>query len=92
MSHFYINPINDSKCGRNASGQRHREDGPAIERVDGTKEWYQNDVQHREDGPAWEGADGSKHWFINGKLHREDGPAVIRDGMKRWYINGEHIE
>jgi hypothetical protein len=27
-------------------------DGPAIERADGTKEWYQRDQLHRRRGPA----------------------------------------
>lgn len=30
----------------------HREDGPAIERTDGTKAWYFEGKLHREDGPA----------------------------------------
>jgi hypothetical protein len=46
---------------------RHREDGPAIERADGSKEWYLNDQLHREDGHAIEYADGSKYWFLNDK-------------------------
>ena len=54
----------------------HREDGPAIEYVDGDKYWYINDELHREGGPAVEHANGYKEWYINGKRHREDGPAV----------------
>ena len=38
-----------------------------IERVDGTKYWYQNDKLHRSDGPAIEYPDGTKMWYINGK-------------------------
>jgi hypothetical protein len=67
MSNSYINPINASRCWRNPKGQKHREDGPAIERADGTKEWFQNDMRHREDGPAVEGANGEKSWWINGR-------------------------
>ena len=52
------------KLGTN---QRHREDGPAIEFADGSKEWYLNGKRHREDGPAIENADGYKHWYLNGK-------------------------
>ena len=40
--------------------KRHREDGPAVEYADGSKEWYLNGKLHREDGPACEYADGSK--------------------------------
>ena len=36
------------------NGRLHREDGPAIERVDGYKSWYKNGELHREDGPAVE--------------------------------------
>jgi len=49
------------------NGERHREDGPAIELADGDKYWYLNGKRHREDGPAIEGADGSKAWYLNGK-------------------------
>jgi hypothetical protein len=68
----------------------HREDGPAVEYVDGGKEWYLNGKRHREDGPAIEYADGRKAWYINGERHREDGPAVEHtEGYKAWFINGE---
>jgi hypothetical protein len=44
---------------------RHREDGPAIEWVDGHKEWYLNGNLHREDGPAIEYKSGCKSWYLN---------------------------
>ncbi len=47
------------------NGQKHREDGPAIEYYDGTKFWFLNDQRHREDGPACEYVNGSKEWFLN---------------------------
>jgi hypothetical protein len=76
----------------NSNGQRHREDGPAIEWANGTKSWYINGEYHREDGPAYEGANGTKYWYINGNCHREDGPAIEwADGSKTWYINGERL-
>ena len=43
----------------------HREDGPACEWADGTKEWWLNDQLHREDGPAIERANGTKLWYKN---------------------------
>ena len=43
----------------------HREDGPAIEWANGTKNWYVNGKRHREDGPAVECANGEKEWCIN---------------------------
>ena len=33
----------------NASGERHREDGPAIERADGSKEWWVHGTKIREE-------------------------------------------
>jgi hypothetical protein len=67
----------------------HREDGPAIEYVSGSKEWWRNGNLHREDGSAVEYADGYKSWYLNGKRHREDGPAVEwADWYKSWYLNG----
>ena len=67
----------------------HREDGPAVEWSNGTREWVRNGVLHREDGPAIVYYTGSKYWYRNGKLHREDGPAVEwKDGTKYWYLDG----
>ena len=77
---------------KNEKGQYHREDGPAVEYTDGTKEWYIKGMLHRTDGPAIEWADGTKKWYIKGMLHREDGPAIERaNGIKEWFINGEEI-
>jgi len=69
----------------------HRENGPAIENTNGSKEWYIDGKRHREDGPAVELPDIDQ-WFINGIRHREDGPAVVykngNTNMPQWYING----
>ena len=68
----------------------HREDGPAIEYPNGSKEWFLNGKRHREDGPAVEYTSGSKHWYLNGEKHREDGPAYEdANGSKCWYLNGK---
>ena len=69
---------NLSKCWqwKLPNGYFHREDGPACEYDDGTKECCVNGKRHREDGPAIEWCSGSKYWFQNNKLHREDGPAI----------------
>jgi hypothetical protein len=53
------------------NGKWHREDGPAIEWGDGSKEWYLNGFCHREDGPAIEYSDGDKSWYINGISYNE---------------------
>ena len=44
----------------------HREDGPAVEFLNGGKMWYLNGIRHREDGPAIERSDGAKIWLLNG--------------------------
>jgi hypothetical protein len=74
------------------NGERHREDGPAIEYANGAKIWFLNGERHREDGPAAERANGTKVWYLNGKYHREDGPAVeYADGDKEWWLNGKPL-
>lgn len=50
----------------------HREDGPAIVQVNGTRIWYQNDQRHRLDGPAIECADGTCEWWIDGEEYTEE--------------------
>ena len=82
---------------------RHREDGPALETVDGLMQWYNNGLLHRKDGPAmyipYEYIDTQGKlrvskiriikWFLDGKLHRVDGPAVIYpNGDTTWYHHG----
>ena len=47
------------------NGKLHRENGPAIEYTDGSKEWYVNGNLHRKDGPACEYTDGDTYWFID---------------------------
>ena len=43
----------------------HRDNGPAVEYVDGYKAWYLNGVLHREDSPAIEYKDDHKRWYLN---------------------------
>lgn len=77
----------------NSEGQLHSiNDEPAVEYVDGDKEWYKNGQPHREDNPAVEYSNGDKYWYVNGHLHREDGPAIeYVNGDKYWYRNGKFI-
>jgi len=53
------------------NGKKHREDGPAIEGYDGSKEWWVNGKYHREDGPAIEYANGVKSWWLNGSEYTQ---------------------
>ena len=62
-------------CGAKSwylNGQRHREDGPAIELSSGTKSWYLNGQRHREDGPAVDYSDGYKSWYLNDTKYTEE--------------------
>jgi hypothetical protein len=84
---------NRNKVWRNKAGEYHREGGPAIEYVNGSKSWLINGKYHREGGPAIECANGDKEWWINGLRHREDGPAVeFINGDKFWFKNGGQVE
>jgi hypothetical protein len=73
------------------NGQRHREDGPAIEFANGDKMWFLDGKQHRTDGPAMEWASGDKSWYLYDQRHRTDGPAAeYTNGTKSWYLNGRY--
>jgi len=72
-------------------GIKHREDGPAVESLNGYKEWRIDGVLHRLDGPAFEDINGHKEWWVSGLLHRIDGPAVeSSDGRNHWWIDGKN--
>ena len=74
----------------NSADQLHRDDGPAVKRADGGKEWWLHGERNREDGPAIEWPGGTKEWWQNGLRHRINGPAVEHaDGGKEWWINGK---
>ena len=90
MKEYIVKVKEDRTCWFNLEGQRHRENGPAVEYSNGDKSWWMNGKRHREDGPAVEWPDGSKFWYLNAKLHRENGPAIeLVDGSKAWYQNGK---
>ena len=67
MIEYKVQVYEDGDKSWYLNGERHREDGPAVEYADGRKEWYLNDQLHREDGPAVEHADGDKYWYLKGK-------------------------
>ncbi|WP_202416734.1 hypothetical protein [Duganella qianjiadongensis] len=70
-------------------GKLHREDGPAVEDLNGSKEWFLNGLRHREDGPAIDNQ-WRQEWWIYGEYHREDGPAIEdTNGTKEWWLNGK---
>jgi hypothetical protein len=53
------------------SGKLHREDGPAVECIDGLKSWWINGKRHREDGPAIDNGDDYKWWYLNNVEYTE---------------------
>jgi hypothetical protein len=55
------------------NGMYHREDGPAIEYLDGTKCWLYNDEYHRTNGPAIVWRDGTASWYLHGYSYTFDG-------------------
>ncbi len=69
----------------------HREDGPAIELVNGARMWYRYGKLHREDGPAYVIPGKYETWCRYGRTHRDgDLPATIHeDGRCEWWNNGE---
>lgn len=70
----------------------HKENGPAVELSNGTKQWWLNGELHRLSGPAVEGGDGHLAWFVKGRSHRLDGPAVIwESGHRDWMIEGKKL-
>jgi hypothetical protein len=50
---------------QNEKGQFHREDGPAREWTNGSKEWWINDAIRRIDGPAVTCVDSYIEWWVN---------------------------
>lgn len=79
----------------NSKGQLHREDGPALIKADGEKNWFRNGKIHRDNGPAVEEPDGTKAWYRDGLQHREDGPALelpMFGGIAdEWWIDGKQL-
>ena len=83
---------NGNKYWKNKQGKYHRLDGPAVERADGSKDWWVDGKRHRTDGPAVERAYGLKRWYVHDKLHRLDGPAIEdANGSKYWWVDGINL-
>ena len=69
---------------RNAEGQRHRADGPAVTRPDGYQAWWLSGKLHRADGPAVTRPSGYEVWYLRGKrmtqAEHAEAVAKIRSG------------
>jgi hypothetical protein len=48
-------------------GEIHRDNGPAVEQINGTCIWYQFGLIHRNDGPAILHNDGTSEWWMHGE-------------------------
>ena len=76
----------------NENGKFHRTDGPAAERSNGDKAYFQNGFLHRIDGPAIECSNGDKFYYQDGISHRTDGPAVeYSNGYKEDWIHDKRL-
>lgn len=49
MTYSYREDIGGNRIWLDEDGRFHREDGPAVERADGTKYWYLNDKKYTEE-------------------------------------------
>ena len=63
-------------------GLLHRDDGPAIEWINGDKYWYKNGKLHRIDGPAVEWTDGSGEYWINNNYYDSLEEGLMNEALK----------
>jgi len=84
MESIMMTDKSGTKRWYNTKGDLHREDGPAVENVYGTKIWYINGKKHREDGSAIEWYYGAKDWFLDGEKYTE---AQYKQKMRLKKIN-----
>ena len=66
---------------------KHRVEGPAVLRPDGSEEWWLYGSKHREDGPAIT-EEGRCEYWQHGVLHRTDGPAVTKGERREYWQHG----
>ena len=78
---------NGTRRYRNAAGELHREDGPAVIFEGGVEQmWYRNGKLHREDGPAVAIAYSNigvyiSRWYLNGVNYTEGEYNNLRQGI-----------
>jgi hypothetical protein len=64
-------------------GIPHRINGPAVEYLDGEKEYWLNGSIHREDGPAIIWDCGKKEWWLNGKIFFKEDWKIEVEKLKK---------
>ena len=78
-------------------GVQTREEGPAVDRADGHKEWIVGGQYIQPNsGPSIVRADGTREWWLGYAtapyLHRTDGAAIERaDGTKEYWLYGTRV-
>jgi hypothetical protein len=75
------------------NGEYHNENGPAVERTDGSEEWYIHNRRQSVGGrPSEIRSNGDKLWHQDGKLHRENGAAIERhNGERLYFLYGKQL-
>ena len=73
-------------------GRRHRDDGPAVIRPDGTMEYLRHGRWHRAGGPAIVRPNGANEYYLDGKrVTRQEamaaGPAPAHNYQVTWSID-----
>jgi len=78
---------------KDGTWELHRDGGPAVTRVDGTKEWWLNGKRHREDGPAIIDADGDRDWWYHGVNYKhKEFRKIIRINLELKRLFNETME
>ena len=84
MKEYRVKVYDDRTEWRNLDDELHRENGPAMEYVNGDKYYWKDGLLHRLDGPAQEAASGSyKAYFIEGKWYTEEQFLATIEKMKK---------
>ena len=66
--------------------------GPAIKRLNGSEEYFEEGQYHRIGGPAFKDQNGFERWYIYGELHSQyDKPCcTYPDGSMEWRYAGKY--
>jgi len=72
MTYHRIEKYSDCTVYYDERGFHHREDGPAVEWVDGRRRWCIHGKLHREDGPALVWFSGAIEWYLEGKQYTQE--------------------
>lgn len=91
----YLGGGHSEQWRREADGQLHRLDGPALRLFNAKgrlyeEQWHHEGQLHRENAPALfeyddQGVVCGEHYYRQSKLHREDGPASV-ERITKWGI------